>query len=128
MLNRILKNILKNIIIILYLTIGIFNVKNVVVNLLIFVVLFIVIVNLMNRYIRNCKETNYLDVLYFLIVWAFYWDNFMKVLNFYGFLILILIWKKYGFKEFILKLFELYIKIVISYLLIVYFALTNVSY
>ena len=129
MLNRILKNI----IIILYISID-FRISffdDRVIKRMLTLILFILFIK--NKKIKNYKEGEYLDILYYLIIWTI--DQlmvlrqliFLKFFIFILILILILIWKKYGFKEFIVKSSEMIVRFIISYCLIVYILLSQIQ-
>lgn len=129
MLNRILKNI----IIILYISID-FRISffdDRVIKRMLTLILFILFIK--NKKIKNYKEGEYLDILYYLIIWTIEQLMglrqliFLKFFIFILILILILIWKKYGFKEFIVKSSEMIVRFIISYCLIVYILLSQIQ-
>ncbi len=127
MLNRILKNI----IIILYISID-FRISffdDRVIKRMLTLILFILFIK--NKKIKNYKEGEYLDILYYLIIWTIEQLMGLRQLIFLKFfifiLILILIWKKYGFKEFIVKSSEMIVRFIISYCLIVYILLSQIQ-
>ena len=129
MLNRILKNI----IIILYISID-FRISffdDRVIKRMLTLILFILFIK--NKKIKNYKEEEYLNILYYLIIWTIEQLMglrqliFLKFFIFILILILILIWKKYGFKEFIVKSSEMIVRFIISYCLIVYILLSQIK-
>lgn len=127
MLNRILKNI----IIILYISIDfwISFFDDRVIKRMLTLILFILFIK--NKKIKNYKEEEYLDILYYLIIWTIEQLMGLRQLIFLKFfifiLILILISKKYGFKEFIVKSSEMIVRFIISYCLIVYILLSQIK-
>lgn len=129
MLNRILKNI----IIILYISIDfwISFFDDRVIKRMLTLILFILFIK--NKKIKNYKEEEYLDILYYLIIWTIEQLMglrqliFLKFFIFILILILILISKKYGFKEFIVKSSEMIVRFIISYCLIVYILLSQIK-
>ena len=129
MLNRILKNI----IIILYISIDfwISFFDDRVIKRMLKLILFILFIK--NKKIKNYKEEEYLDILYYLIIWTIEQLMglrqliFLKFFIFILILILILISKKYGFKEFIVKSSEMIVRFIISYCLIVYILLSQIK-